>query len=156
MSVNPATAMIWKGMVSVDPVTQTYAVAGMLYRQDDPSSIWYFGDGAGPPTGTDSIWGWSEPRQLGSAFPAYLVNTSTRRWLTAAANHWGEGETELRWGWDFDTEDGAGAFDSLHAQHMSDVGGASWGGVFAYQTKAEGGDKGRTGFAMVDQKAQLP
>jgi hypothetical protein len=154
-SVDASTSLIWKGLISIDPVGRTYSVSGQL-DNGGPGPIWSFGEGEGPPWGPISDLTWSKPRSLGDSFPTELENTSSRRWLTAAANQWrNEEDVTLRWGWDFDSEDSAGALDSLHAQHMSDVGGATWGAVFAYQVEGKGldgiKDKGRTGFRMVDQ-----
>lgn len=158
VSVKPETSLIWKGLICIDPVNRTYSVAGALYRQD-PLEVWAIGESSGGPWGEDAVLTWTEPRSLGDSFPSYLENSSGRRWLTAAANQWRDDEWdgELRWGWDFDIEGGGGDMDSLHAQHLSDVGSSTWGAAFAYQTGARDSDggtlqeTGRTGFHLVDQ-----
>lgn len=158
VSVDPETALIWKGLISIDPKTRTYAVAGALFKADDPTTAWYFGQQY-PIWGTNSNLTWSEPREM-PQWPGEFLGDTGYRWLTAAANHYTDEVTNLRWAWDFDTSNGNGQIDSVHGQHFSETGSARWGGVFSFQPNHQpgGGGKvarGRTGFSLVNMQGMI-
>lgn len=142
-----STALMWKGLTCVDPVSKTFSVSGVGLRskRGQPPGT---GDvvripEAGIPAGVHL--GWTEPRPL-AELPTWLENGSRRRWLQAAANHHVEADATMKWMWDFELD---GAVDSEHAQHMSEVGDEPVGAVFGYQATGGGAARGRTGFRFV-------
>jgi hypothetical protein len=156
-NVDTNTSQIWQGLVSIDPLTATYSVLGSMSKvAETPYLDFSAGVQAYP---GDGLFTWSEPRALGPAgttpqVPSYFDDSTPYRWLTGGANHWREANTVLRWGWDFDTSDGAD-IDSQHLQQMADIEGSTYGALFSVQTQADGGAKGRTGFSLVDMNLPL-
>jgi hypothetical protein len=155
--VDTSTTQIWQGLVSIDPLTATYSVLGSMSKIAETPYL-DFSAGVQKYPG-DGLFTWSEPRALGPAgtdpqVPGYFDQSTPYRWLTGGANHWREANTVLRWGWDFDTSDGA-EIDSEHLQQMADIQGSTYGALFGVQTQADGGAKGRTGFSLVDMELPL-
>ncbi len=147
--VDIGSALVWQGLVCIDPVAGTYSVSAVGFRQGgaSPGVVRVPGEVA---VGADL--GWTLPRPL-AELPAEFVPASRRRWLSAAANRHLGAAAELAWAWDFERD---GTVDSRHAQHLSEVGEAAVGGVFAVETAAAGGAVGATGFRFVamDEEAR--
>jgi hypothetical protein len=138
-NVKTGDALLLQGMASVDLVSGTLSIAGGLTKPGQRSLLF------GTPLGGSNSprFGWS-PIMDFSSQAAPSSNLSKRRWLTGGANHHFEGNAEFEWRWDLD---GDGTTDSPHLQQMADV--EPYAGLFAYQTTADGGKKGRTGFFLV-------
>ncbi len=158
-NVSKGTFQLWSGMISIDPVSRTYSLLGAMKVANTGGVFDFSGTYYDKRIGTTSKFTWSEPRGFGAGgthveLPSYLENTSGIRWLTGGVLSHYEKKAEFRWGWDFDSSQ-AGDLDSGHLQQMGDVGTAEFGALFAVQTKAEGGNKGRTGFSQVAMQAPL-
>ncbi len=145
VGIDPTSALLYNFLACIDPESMTYSMAGSVQKRGAAPYDTQALARDNPPT-PKANFGWTPPLPLPEQFPAGFVNDSGLRWLTAGTNRTLEAQSELRWAWDFELD---GTFDSEHAQHMSDVGGAEFGAVFAFQPTSQDGAKGRTGFSLV-------
>lgn len=162
MNLDHRRMQLWTGLISIDPVTQTYSVAGIMVTPADESRYFDMTNGTGDalyppanpgaPPDDENHLSWSVPRPLGTPdeYKGIFDLTGPYRWLTGGLNDHVEADTRVRWAWDFDTAGGRD-LDSFHLQQMAETGSAEWSGLFAVQTGAGGGSdgEGRTGFAVV-------
>ncbi len=156
VDVLPETTMQFQGMISIDPENMTYSVlgAGIGSNDVDPSGKGDIVFGQKPKEAVPSRpWndlGWTKPRPL-TAWPASgaLANDTGLRWISAAANHYREAKSVVKWMWDFERD---GAIDSEHAQQLADLGGSRRVAVFAFQDETQDGYRGRTGFQLIEVK----
>lgn len=139
--VDPSQGTLALGLVSIDPDTMTFSLAGGIIGE---GAIEY------APTRRPELvdagvlhFSWSKPQPL-TTLPGHLDQDGGLRWLQAAVNHYREGDAVVKWMWDFERD---GSVDSEHAQQMADIGSSEMAAAFAYQESANGG--GRTGFTLV-------
>lgn len=162
-NVDPKFGQHFHGLVSIDPVGRTLSMAAVILR-GVPGS-----DGSIPPNAVDlgesarsHSFGWTPPIKLpdnifpnpttsGSGDMSLMQNDSDLRWLQAFSGRHYEKNARFQWLWDFENDR---TLDSDHAQHLSEVGPASFansvqvGSVFVFQNEGDGKPRGRTGFAL--------